>query len=127
MNYSAQQILHVYNHVRKMQRDEYAKIKFPHTFAFGNVYAQINDIFSEIGPDDLKCNDYHVAINFLGNINGKTQKHLYYKSKAIMENVKAVEFSLMYISNEKGEAVSEIHKHHGQPDPQHCILWVMSK
>ena len=127
MNYSAQQILHVYKQVIK-EKSKYIS-KFPITLeqAYGNLYVNISDVFCETGKPGLKYKSVaYGSVNYLGNINGKTAGNLYFKNEKIKKTVNDFCIVLDTIQKEKKEAVKAIEDDHGKPNPQHSILWAIA-
>lgn len=124
LNYSAEQMLFVYKKVKEEQTKALQKITLPYKCAFGNWYFQIDDIFTEIGQPDLKYNYVgYGGVCFLGNINGKGEHKLFYKSPEIKKEIESLIRTMQLISDDNRDAISTIREQHGEPHPQYCILW----
>jgi hypothetical protein len=125
MNYSAQQIQHVYSRVKELQRESLKKVVIPIKQAFANYYFQINDVFTEKGIDNLKYQYVgYGGVCFLGNISGKVPTQgLYYKDEETKKQIEGLIISLSAIFEDSQEAIKTIREQHGQPQPQYAILY----
>lgn len=128
MNYSAQQIMHVYKNVKKEEAERLSNFNAaPIQQAYGNYYIKVEDVFSETGPEDLQYQFIgYGKINYLGNINGKTKGHLYYKNHSIKKEIETFIKVIDIIQQDQREAIDYIEKQHGRPSPQHAILYAQA-
>jgi hypothetical protein len=129
MNYAAQQILHVYRHVKKLKDDAVKLVSATELgSAYGNYHMQVSDVFELSGPENLKYKNVgYGSVVFLGNIHGKVPTQgLYYKSQELKNEIETLIRTLSDISEGQRETLEVIHRQHGQPKPQHCILHLMA-
>lgn len=129
MNYSAEQILHVYKQVKKEKSEALSKLKYIKAkSAYGDLILQVIELFTEEGDENLKFKVVgYGGVRFLGNINGKVPTQgLYYKNANIKEEAERLIMSLDVTQADKQGAVKYISEQHGTPKPQHCILWQMA-
>jgi len=130
MNYSAQQIMHVYKQNIKERAERLSAFKSaPIKEAFGKYFINIDEVLTETGTEDLKCvfTGHYGGLDFLGNINGKTTYQLYYKNHEIKKEIERLRLVIDLIEEETRSAIDYITKQHGQPKPQHAIIWDMAK
>lgn len=127
-NYSAENILHVYKQTKKEINRVFDIVRIKPKYAHGNFYFQTDEIFTDAGDKETQYNNVgYGGVYFLGNINGKVPTNgLYYKSMDIKKQIESFIISISLIQDEKTNAVQYIQEQHGQPTPQHCILWQLS-
>lgn len=125
MNYSAQNILHIYKYVKKEIKEILNSAKIKPQVAYGNYYFNVSEIFIEYGEPDLAYKYVgYGGVCFLGNINGKVPTNgLFYKDMETKKEIERIIFRFSYLEEEKSESVRLIQEHHGTPIPQHCILY----
>lgn len=126
MNYSAQQITHVYKKVKTQTSEHLAALKYinPESI-YGDFVLNVADVFKEHGPETLRYKYVgYGGVRFMGNINDKVPTQgLYYKDANIQfETEKLIRFMTMLHAYKLG-AVKYIAEQHGSPKPQHAILW----
>lgn len=130
MNYSGQQILHVYKQNIKERSERLNAFKCATIKeAFGKYFINIDEVLTETGTEDLECvfTGHYGGLDFLGNINGKTTYQLYYKNHEIKKEIERLRLVIDLIEEETRSAIDHITKQHGQPTPQHAIIWDMAK
>lgn len=91
-------------------------------YAHGNIYFNIEDIFTDTENSFSKHNRNYGGVSILGNIGGKTEYLLYYKDLEVMNSYHILKNELQSISNEVSESIDIIHKEHGKPNVDHCLL-----
>jgi len=126
MNYSAQQIQHVYKKVKQDKSNHLSNLKLiKPKEAHGNLFLKVDDIFNSDGDDSLKYSVVgYGGVNFLGNLNGKVPTQgLYYKNADIKHEVEKLIRFMEILESDLRAAVKYIQDQHGKPNPQHAILW----
>lgn len=126
MNYSAEQILHVYKQLKKENNEALKKCTLPYKLAFGAIYFQIEDVFTDENTGFLNDKTNYGGVNFLGNINGNGERQLFFKSLDIKKQIDSLRFSNDYIRNDVDDAIKTIKKAHGEPNQQCCHLFDMA-
>ena len=128
LNYSAQNILHVYNVVKEKKDNALKEISFKYSPAFGWITFNIEDIFSESGDESLKYKYIgYGSVNFLGNINGKIPSNgLYYKDIETKKQIEGLILTLSTIFEDEQDAIKQIRETHGEPSPDFCVLHGMA-
>lgn len=127
MNTSDNYILHVYKKRNQEKLEIYSKTIFPFKETFGDVTANIYDIFTDTGPDDLLNKKCFIFIKILGNINGKqAQQGLYFKNKEIRDNFLETEKRLESLSINVKTAIKVIELQHGKPKNDYGLLSYMA-
>ncbi|MGM0496249.1 MAG: hypothetical protein ACQERX_06260 [Bacillota bacterium] len=131
LNYAAEQIKHVYNY-KSQQRtkiiQEFIKRSgLQPKHAFGNIYFNIGDVFTDttnVVNKEAVFNDIrgYGGVDFLGNINEKTQYQLYFKSAELKKHFKYLIYGLQNLFDDSQEALKTIRETHGEPNVQHAIL-----
>ena len=126
LNNSAKYIQHCYKQT-SLKREQVIKDFINTTgikvkLAFGNIYIQIEDIFTEKENDFSVHNRNYGGVSLLGNINGKTEYLLYYKDINIMKAFHSLRDRLQNNFEESQEVIKTIEFQHGKPNVQHCLL-----
>ena len=126
LNYSAEQIMHVYKQLKKENKEALSKCNLPYKIAFGNIYFQIEDVFTDTNTGFLNDGQNYGGVIFLGNINGKGERQLFFKSLDIKKQIDSLRFLNDYVREDVSNAIKIITEAHGQPKPQYCHLFDMA-
>lgn len=126
LNYSAECIKHLYK-ARDEKRSEIIQNFVKDTgiqpkYAYGNIYFQIEETMTE--QKNKYFNDIcgYGGVNFLGNINGKGQYQLYFKTGELKKHFKNLIEGLHNNFEESQELLKQIRETHGEPNVQYCLL-----
>ena len=126
LNSAAQYIQHCYKERGKQRADVINSFKEKTNinvgYAFGNIHVQIKDVFTDVeNTFSEHCRSYG-GVSVMGNIEGKTEYLLFYRTPEIMQSFHTLKNSLERISEEVREIIKEIEEQHGKPNVQHCFL-----
>ena len=126
LNYSAQCIKHLYKE-RDRRRAEILQEFTKRTglnpkHAYGDIYFQIEESMTEQENDHINDIRGYGGVNFLGNINGKTQYQLYFKTGELKKHFKYLIQSLQNNFEESQEILKDIRETHGEPNIQYALL-----
>ena len=126
LNYSAEQIRHVYKRGDE-EKSETIQAFINRTgltpkYAYGNIYFHIEDIFCDDDNNLPYTFQGYGGVDILGNVNGKTQGLLNYKSKKMKASFERLTSKMQIIEEEIRSATILVEEQHGKPNIQHCIL-----
>lgn len=128
MNYSAEQIKHVYTQVINEKNNVLSKLTIVKVGkAFGNYQIDVDDAFNYDGDDDLKYEKVgYGGVQFMGNINGKVPTQgLFYKTPEYKKQIENFIIVNDLIEQDKTENVAYIIEQHGNPKPE-CSMIMFS-
>jgi hypothetical protein len=125
-NRSAEYIAHVYRQqsqkITKIQQNFTQRTGLKFTYAFGNVYLKIDEVFQEEDNGLKNVSNGYGKLSFLGNINGKTEYLLFFKNELYQKEVNNLRSLIDMINEETRENIKYIEENHGKPNVQHCLL-----
>ena len=125
-NQSAKYIEHVYKQEIKKENELLEILESTTNLdinrAFGNIQIQVDDVFQTENNGLDNTSRGYGGLDFLGNINGKCERQLFFKNENLKKQIESYRRRKDVLRDEISEAIKEIEKDHGKPQPQHAVI-----
>lgn len=125
-NTSDKYILDLYKVKNQKEAEYLKKLSLPYELAYGNIFFKIEDVFCETGGFEYEPK-YYGGVRFLGNINGKTENQLQFKTEQIKREIEGLQFSLEVLEEEVRDTIKLIREQHGKTKNDLSILSYLAK
>ena len=125
MNYSAKLITDIYK--KGIEREciffkRLSGLNLDIKFAYGNIYINIGDVFTEVDTGFKNDSIGYGGLSFLGNIGGKTERLLFFKTKELKNVIDKYRVDIDKLNDEISKSIIGIKKQYGEPSPECSIL-----